>query len=157
MTLAPLLDAAFDRIEQIFDNTAAFDPKGVDRVVTISTNEYSLSLPELVSRPQIDISPSGLGTFPRIIEQQLLRNGETLGVIALLETRVRYVMSLLKGALQDYGQHFEIEVDKEIHDAYNDRVQDAHAKMIWTHKGMSNWYRNGNRRVVAPTPFRNAD
>ena len=26
-----------------------------------------------------------------------------------------------------------------------------------THKGMSNWYRNGKGRVVAPTPFRNDD
>jgi 4-hydroxyacetophenone monooxygenase len=78
-------------------------------------------------------------------------------VVALLETQVQYVMSLLKAALYDYGQGFEIEVRKDIHDAYNVRVQDAHAKMIWTHKGMSNWYRNAKGRVVAPTPFRNDD
>ena len=78
-------------------------------------------------------------------------------VVALLETQVQYVMSLLKAALRDHGQHFEIEVRKDIHDAYNGRVQDAHAKMIWTHKGMSNWYRNARGRVVAPTPFRNDD
>jgi 4-hydroxyacetophenone monooxygenase len=29
--------------------------------------------------------------------------------------------------------------------------------MIWTHKGMSNWYRNAQGRVVATTPFRNDD
>jgi 4-hydroxyacetophenone monooxygenase len=29
--------------------------------------------------------------------------------------------------------------------------------MIWTHKGMSNWYRNARGRVVATTPFRNDD
>ena len=78
-------------------------------------------------------------------------------VVALLETQVQYVMSLLKAALQSHGRDFEIEVRKDIHDAYNDRVQQAHAKMIWTHKGMSNWYRNGKGRVVAPTPFRNDD
>jgi len=78
-------------------------------------------------------------------------------VVALLETQVQYVMSLLKAALQGHGRDFEIEVRKDIHDAYNDRVQQAHAKMIWTHKGMSNWYRNGQGRVVAPTPFRNDD
>jgi 4-hydroxyacetophenone monooxygenase len=27
--------------------------------------------------------------------------------------------------------------------------------MIWTHKGMSNWYRNAKGRVVVTTPFRN--
>jgi 4-hydroxyacetophenone monooxygenase len=78
-------------------------------------------------------------------------------VVALLETQVQYVMSLLKAALQSHGRDFEIEVRKDIHDAYNDRVQQAHAKMIWTHKGMSNWYRNARGRVVAPTPFRNDD
>jgi 4-hydroxyacetophenone monooxygenase len=29
--------------------------------------------------------------------------------------------------------------------------------MIWSHRGMSNWYRNAKGRVVAPTPFRNDD
>lgn len=78
-------------------------------------------------------------------------------VVALLETQVQYVMSLLKAALRNYEQGFEIEVRQDVHDAYNVRVQDAHAKMIWTHKGMSNWYRNAQGRVVAPTPFRNDD
>jgi 4-hydroxyacetophenone monooxygenase len=29
--------------------------------------------------------------------------------------------------------------------------------MIWSHRGMSNWYRNAKGRLVAPTPFRNDD
>lgn len=77
-------------------------------------------------------------------------------VVALLETQVQYVMSLLKAALNAH-ERFEIEVRQDVHDAYNARVQDAHARMIWTHKGMSNWYRNARGRVVAPTPFRNDD
>jgi len=78
-------------------------------------------------------------------------------VVALLETQVQYVMSLLKAALNTYDGPFEIEVRQDVHDNYNVRVQDAHARMIWTHKGMSNWYRNARGRVVAPTPFRNDD
>ncbi|CAG2127122.1 flavin-containing monooxygenase [Cupriavidus plantarum] len=78
-------------------------------------------------------------------------------VVALLETQVQYVMSLLKAALNAHEGRFEIEVRQDVHDAYNQRVQDAHARMIWTHKGMSNWYRNARGRVVAPTPFRNDD
>ena len=35
------------------------------------------------------------------------------------------------------------------------KIQDAHNRMIWTHKGMSNWYRNAQGRVVVTTPFRN--
>ncbi|WP_454056483.1 flavin-containing monooxygenase [Cupriavidus sp. Marseille-Q8015] len=78
-------------------------------------------------------------------------------VVALLETQVQYVMSLLKAALNSHEGGFEIEVRQDVHDAYNERVQEAHARMIWTHKGMSNWYRNAKGRVVAPTPFRNDD
>ncbi|GJG98640.1 NAD(P)/FAD-dependent oxidoreductase [Cupriavidus pauculus] len=78
-------------------------------------------------------------------------------VVALLETQVQYVMSLLKAAMNTHRDGFEMEVRQDVHDRYNVRVQDAHARMIWTHKGMSNWYRNGKGRVVAPTPFRNDD
>ncbi|WP_236901350.1 flavin-containing monooxygenase [Cupriavidus necator] len=78
-------------------------------------------------------------------------------VVALLETQVQYVMSLLKAALNENPAGFEIEVRQDVHDRYNQRVQDAHARMIWTHQGMSNWYRNGKGRIVAPTPFRNDD
>ena len=78
-------------------------------------------------------------------------------VVAALETQMRYVMGLLKQVLKVHTVPFEIEVRKEIHDDYNHRVQQAHDKMIWTHKGMSNWYRNSKGRVVAPTPFRNDD
>lgn len=78
-------------------------------------------------------------------------------VVALLETQVRYVMGLIKQTLNQYQGPFEIEVKRDVHDAYNRRVQDAHDRMIWTHKGMSNWYRNASGKVVAPTPFRNDD
>jgi 4-hydroxyacetophenone monooxygenase len=78
-------------------------------------------------------------------------------VVALLETQVQYVMTLVQEALRKYGWPFEIEVRREVHDAYNERVQQAHARMIWTHKGMTNWYRNTHGRVVAPMPFRNDD
>lgn len=78
-------------------------------------------------------------------------------VVTLLETQVRYVMGLVKKALDRHPEGFEIEVRRELHDAFNQRVQQAHAKMIWTHKGMSNWYRNAQGRIVATTPFRNDD
>lgn len=78
-------------------------------------------------------------------------------VVALLETQVRYVMGLLQQGMARAGGRFEIEVRQDRHDAYNARVQAAHDRMIWTHKGMSNWYRNAHGKVVAPTPFRNDD
>ena len=79
-------------------------------------------------------------------------------VVASLEIQMRYVMGLLKQAMdQANGERFELEVRRDVHDAYNERVQDAHRKMIWSHQGMSNWYRNQKGKIVAPTPFRNDD
>ncbi|MEM5433744.1 flavin-containing monooxygenase [Paraburkholderia diazotrophica] len=80
-------------------------------------------------------------------------------VVALMETQVAYVMNILRQAMDKTpeGQRFEFDVLKDCHDNYNARVQAAHGKMIWTHKGMSNWYRNAAGRVIATTPWRNDD
>ena len=78
-------------------------------------------------------------------------------IMALMETQMRYVMGLLQKAMRGHRGRFELEVKRDRHDAYNERVQAAHGRMIWTHKGMSNWYRNARGRVVATTPFRNDD
>ncbi len=78
-------------------------------------------------------------------------------VVALLEAQVRYVMGLMKKALKQCNGRFELEVNRDVHDKYNQRIQEAHDRMIWTHQGMSNWYRNPQGRVIATTPFRNDD
>ena len=44
-----------------------------------------------------------------------------------------------------------------MHDAYNERVDAAHERMVWTHPGMSTYYRNARGRVVVTTPFRIVD
>ncbi len=49
-----------------------------------------------------------------------------------------------------------IECRRDIHDAYNERVDAAHEKMVWTHPGMETYYRNDHGRVVVNSPFRNA-
>jgi 4-hydroxyacetophenone monooxygenase len=78
-------------------------------------------------------------------------------VVTLLETQVRYVMGLLKQVMAEHGDAFEIEVRQDLHEAFNEKVQELHGRMIWTHKGMTNWYRNQRGRIVATTPFRNDD
>jgi len=40
-----------------------------------------------------------------------------------------------------------IECRKEVYENYNREVDDMHARMVWTHKGMTNWYRNRHGRV----------
>jgi len=78
-------------------------------------------------------------------------------VVTLLETQVSYVLNMLRQAMHQGGPGFELEVRRDRHDAFNTRVQAAHERMIWTHTGMSNWYRNAQGRIVATTPFRNDD
>jgi 4-hydroxyacetophenone monooxygenase len=37
------------------------------------------------------------------------------------------------------------------------QVDDAHERMVWTHPGMTTYYRNSRGRVVVNSPFRNLD
>jgi 4-hydroxyacetophenone monooxygenase len=75
--------------------------------------------------------------------------------VAVIESQVRYVMGILEKAIATCGPSFEIEIKRDVFEVYNERIQEAHNRMIWTHKGMSNWYRNAKGRVVVTTPFRN--
>ena len=49
------------------------------------------------------------------------------------------------------------EVRQDAHDAWVRKVDAEHAQLIWTHPGMSTWYRNGHGRVVSTSPFRLVD
>jgi 4-hydroxyacetophenone monooxygenase len=49
-----------------------------------------------------------------------------------------------------------VECRQDVHDEYNERVDALHERMVWTHPGMSTYYRNERGRVVVNSPFRNA-
>ena len=78
-------------------------------------------------------------------------------VVAAIETQVNYILGIIQKAIARYGADFEIMVKPDLCLAFNERVQAAHDRMIWSHKGMSTWYRNAQGRVVLTTPFRNDD
>ncbi len=50
-----------------------------------------------------------------------------------------------------------IDVRPDAHDDWVAKVDAAHSEMIWTHPGMSTWYRNRHGRVVSTSPFRLVD
>lgn len=50
-----------------------------------------------------------------------------------------------------------VDVVPEVEAEYTRRHDDAHARMLWTHPGMTNWYRNEAGRVVATMPWRIVD
>ena len=92
-------------------------------------------------RPSMGVATPGFPNFFMLAGPNTAL-GHGGSVVALLETQVRYVMGLMKQVLAQQAGRFEIEVREDVHRAYNLRVQAAHERMIWTHKGMSNWYRN---------------
>ncbi len=76
-------------------------------------------------------------------------------IITPIENQMDYVMSLLEKMFETRTD--AVEVREDVYRAYNDRVDAAHERMVWTHPGMDNWYRNTRGRVVAITPWRNDD
>lgn len=76
-------------------------------------------------------------------------------LITILDRQVNYVMSAIRQMIENEIGSIEVRVD--VHDAYNAEVDAAHERMVWTHPGMDNYYRNARGRVVAINPFRIVD
>ena len=76
-------------------------------------------------------------------------------VVQSVERQVHFIMLLL----EQLGEHRAdlIEVREDACTEYNGKIDDAHDRMIWTHQGMDNWYKNKRGRVVVITPWRNDD
>jgi 4-hydroxyacetophenone monooxygenase len=75
--------------------------------------------------------------------------------IFMTECGVRHMMLALRELLE--SGHRSIECRSEVYENYNRKVDDTHARMVWTHQGMTNWYRNRHGRVFAITPWRLVD
>lgn len=75
--------------------------------------------------------------------------------VFMSECQARYISSAIATLLS--GEVESIEVKQDVHDAYNDRVDAEHAELIWTHPGMTNWYRNKHGRNTALVPWRLVD
>jgi 4-hydroxyacetophenone monooxygenase len=75
--------------------------------------------------------------------------------ITILECQVRYIMAAIEAmAREGVGA---LECRAEVYEDYNRRVDEAHARMVWTHPAMDNWYRNADGRVVSVLPWRIID
>ena len=72
-------------------------------------------------------------------------------VIAVVEQQVRYVVSLIETMIT--GGLASIEPRQDRHDEYNERVDAEHARRIWSHPGMTTYYRNAAGRVVVNMPW----
>jgi 4-hydroxyacetophenone monooxygenase len=82
-----------------------------------------------------------------------LQPGHGGSIMFVIEMQMRYVMDVLSRMLkQGIGA---VECRQDVHDAYNRRVDQLHANMVWTHPGVETYYRNQRGRVVVNSPFKN--
>ena len=82
-------------------------------------------------------------------------SGHGGSMVRSVECQAHYVTRLLETMFERGAQ--AIEVRRDVHDAYNARIDHAHERMVWTHPGVDNWYRNARGRVTVITPWRNDD
>ena len=84
-----------------------------------------------------------------------LQPGHGGSLIFVVEMQVNYIMSLIEQMAENgLGS---VEIRQDVHDAYNERVDAEHENMVWTHPGMTTYYRNDRGRIVVNSPYRNVD
>ena len=76
-------------------------------------------------------------------------------MILVAECQVRYITQMLREMIEHNIAC--IEVRREAHDRFIEKVDAEHAQLVWAHPGMDNWYRNRRGRVFGPMPFRLVD
>jgi 4-hydroxyacetophenone monooxygenase len=72
-----------------------------------------------------------------------------------MELQMRYIGRLLRKMFRE--RLGAIAASPEATAAFNETVEALHEQMVWTHPGMSTWYRNRHGRVVFAMPFLNLD
>ena len=72
-------------------------------------------------------------------------------IIFFSECGTRYILGALELLLQ--GRHRSIEVRKDVHDDFNERVDAENRQMAWGWSTVSSWYKNDHGRVAQNWPF----
>ncbi|MBV30262.1 MAG: monooxygenase [Actinobacteria bacterium] len=115
----------------------------------------------LATQWQNDNAKAYLGTvvpdFPNLftLYGPNLQPGHGGSLIFVVEMQVRYIMDIIsKMTKEGIGA---VEIRQDVHDEYNAQVDAAHENMVWTHEGMTSYYRNDRGRIVVNSPWRNVD
>ena len=95
--------------------------------------------------------------FPNLFITQGPNTGLGHGGSAIFqsECQAHYIVSCIT-AMREQGIA-SMEVSQQAHDDHVALVDAEHEKMIWTHPGMSTYYRNAKGRVVSVSPWRLVD
>ncbi|MCA1444360.1 NAD(P)/FAD-dependent oxidoreductase [Ensifer sp. IC4062] len=75
--------------------------------------------------------------------------------IFTIESQIDYVLSVLR----QMGEKklVEVECRQDVYQRYNRKIQQMHQQMIWSHAGMSTYFRNDRGRIVTNSPWRLVD
>ena len=71
------------------------------------------------------------------------------------ECQARYIAQCIIELAKHDSQ--SMEVRPAVHDAFVEAVDREHASLVWTHPGVTNWYRNEKGRVTVIMPWRLVD
>lgn len=80
-------------------------------------------------------------------------SGHGGSMIRNIENQAHYAMRIIDMMIEQKAS--SVEVREDVYDKYSARIDAEHEKLVWTHPGTENWYRNSRGRVVAITPWRN--
>lgn len=80
-------------------------------------------------------------------------SGHGGSMIRNIENQMHFAGEVVLSATRRGAQ--TVEVRDNVYEDYLRRIDEAHEKLVWTHPGTENWYRNSKGRVVAITPWRN--
>ena len=68
------------------------------------------------------------------------------------EFQVRYIMQAIRHLL--VNETATVEVDRDVFERYNEELDEALEHCIWSHKGMTTYYRNDAGRIVVTGPWK---
>lgn len=72
-------------------------------------------------------------------------------IVYFSECGVRYILECLRLLLERRGR--AIEVRKDVHDVFNERVDAENAAMAWGWSDVNTWYKNEKGRITQNWPF----
>jgi 4-hydroxyacetophenone monooxygenase len=72
-------------------------------------------------------------------------------IIYFSECEVQYVMGCLRALLEN--GHRALDCKRDVHDAYNERIDAANLEMVWGVSTVNSWYKNDKGRVAQNWPF----
>jgi 4-hydroxyacetophenone monooxygenase len=72
-------------------------------------------------------------------------------IVYFSECGVRYILGLLEQVLA--GGHRAVDVRKDVHDEFNERVDAQNRKMAWGWSDVNSWYKNEHGHVAQNWPF----